>query len=72
MSRYIFGKLFAEPSFAEGMARNLDIGNTLQAYNASATEQEADIEALKDDWRAVGNDIRGSMTAYEQEQEHLK
>lgn len=65
---YVFGKLFAEPSFIEGMARTLDIGNTLKKYNESATEREADVEALKNDWCAVGDDIRGSVSAYEQEQ----
>lgn len=65
---YVFGKLFAEPSFIEGMARNLDIGNTLRAYNESPTEHEADIDALKNDWRAVGDDIRSSIVLYEQEQ----
>ena len=65
---YVFGKLFAEPSFVEGMARTLDIGNTLKKYNESETGQEADIEALKNDWRAVGDDIRISISAYEQQQ----
>jgi len=69
---YIFGKLFAEPSFFEGMARNLDIGNTLQVYNDSLTENEADIEALKNDWQAVGDDIRVSISQYERKQEFAK
>jgi len=65
---YVFGKLFAEPSFVEGMARTLDIGNTLKKYNESETGNEADIEALKNDWSAVGDDIRVSISGYEQEQ----
>lgn len=65
---YVFGKLFAEPSFIEGMARTLDIGNTLKKYNDSATEAEADVEALKNDWRAVGDDLRASISVYEQQQ----
>lgn len=69
MSKYVFGRLYAEPSFIEGMARVLDIGGTLQMYNTSATEQEADIAALKNDWRAVGEDIRSSISIYEQERQ---
>ena len=64
--RYIFGKLFAEPSFVEGAARIIDLGNTMQEYNESKTPQEADIDALKNDWRAVGQDLMLSITTYEQ------
>ncbi|MBI2100822.1 MAG: hypothetical protein HYT47_02280 [Candidatus Vogelbacteria bacterium] len=63
---YVFNRLFAEPSFFEGVARVLDLGTTLQEYNVSETEQEADIEALKNDWRAVGDDLRSSIKNYEQ------
>lgn len=62
---YISNKLFAEPSFVEGFSRILDLGGTLQEYNNSKTEQVADVEALKNDWRAVGDDLRFSMNIYE-------
>ena len=62
---YVFGKLYAQPSFIEGMSRNMDIFNTLRAYNESPTEAEADITALKNDWRAVGDDLRSSISNYE-------
>ena len=65
---YKFGRLFASPSFVEGMARNLDIGNTLQEYNDHPTENEADIEALRSDWKAVGEDIKSTISRYEQQQ----
>ncbi len=68
MSKYVFGRLYAEPSFLEGMARVVDIGGTLQTYNVSKTEQEADIAAMKNDWRAVGEDIQTSIADYEQQQ----
>ncbi|MEK7565051.1 MAG: hypothetical protein AAB394_03815 [Patescibacteria group bacterium] len=61
---YIFNRLFAEPSFIEGMSRVLDLGGTLQEYNDSNTEQKADTEALKNDWRAVGDDLRFSISNY--------
>src|SRR3989344_1395122 len=63
---YISNKLFAEPSFIEGGARLLDFGNTLQEYNASETDAETDIESLKNDWRAIGDDIKISIERYEQ------
>lgn len=64
---YVFGKLYAQPSFIEGMARNVDIFNTLREYNESATETQADIDALRNDWGAIGEDLRASIKNYEQE-----
>lgn len=49
--------LFARPSFAEGIGRVLDFGNTLQEYNESATPQLADFCAFVADWNAVGAEI---------------
>ncbi|TSC83528.1 MAG: hypothetical protein G01um101417_511 [Parcubacteria group bacterium Gr01-1014_17] len=60
---YISNRLFAEPSFVEGMARVLDIGGTLQRYN---TEHDPDAIAIKNDWRAVGDDLKSSIGLYEQ------
>lgn len=56
--------LFARPSFAEGMARVLDLSGVLQDYNTSETPEKADFEALKKDWSAVGEDIKESINEY--------
>lgn len=64
---YVFGRLFAEPSLIEGVSRVLDLGGTLQNYNSSETEQKADAEEIKNDWLAVGDDLRFSISNYEQE-----
>lgn len=66
-NRYVFGRLFARPSFAEGAGRLVDLGATMQQYNTSKTEMEADITALQNDWYAVGNDFQISIKQYEQE-----
>ena len=63
---YVFGRLFAKPSFVEGFSRVLDLGGTLQEYNSSETEQKADMEEIKNDWRAIGDDLRFSISNYEQ------
>ena len=63
---YIKNKLFAEPSFIEGVSRVLDLGGTMQEYNSSKTEQEADASALRNDWLAVGEDLKSSIMTYEQ------
>ena len=65
---YLSNRLFAEPSFVEGVSRIFDLGNTLQQYNVSKSEEEADFEALRDDWRAVGNDLKSSIKTYEQQE----
>ena len=53
--------LFARPSFAEGAARALDLGGTLQEYNGSLSPQQADATALRMDWRAIGEDLPAAM-----------
>ncbi len=56
--------LFARPSFIEGMARTLDMFTTLQEYNKSATEEEADAWAIYNDFKVVGEDLQVSMNAF--------
>lgn len=55
--------LFASPSFAEGVSRLFDWGDTLTEYNRSRTGQEADAEGLSEDWSCVGRDLH---RAYDQ------
>jgi hypothetical protein len=49
--------LFARPSFLEGIARVLDVGGTLQEYNASGTGDEADYAAFAADMAALRADL---------------
>ncbi len=49
--------LFAQPSFASGAARTLDLWGQFDAYNISATGAEADANAIAADWAVVGQDI---------------
>jgi len=49
--------LFAQPSFASGAARALDLWGQLDAYNESATTATADENAIAADWFVVGQDI---------------
>lgn len=59
--------LFARPSFVEGMARIMDIGNTLNEYNVSLAPEQADRLALRADWCAIGADFHAAI-----EQEGLR
>lgn len=58
--------LYARPSFAEGVARLIDFGNTLQEYNSSLIDQQADFLAIAADWRVVGDDLRSAMSEFDE------
>ena len=62
-----FGLLYAAPSFLEGVARAVDIGDTLTEYNGSESGAAADLRALRSDWLAIGNDLRQAMSQFEQD-----
>ena len=55
--------LYACPSFLEGVARIMDFGNTLNEYNYSKDDEEADEKAFRMDWMIVGADLRKAMEA---------
>ena len=59
--------LFARPSFVEGLSRILDIGNTMNEYNRSGDEKEADKKALQSDFRMIGKDIEFAIKKYGKE-----
>ena len=54
-------RLFARPSFIEGMARIFDMGGTLNEYNASPSGEEADAVAMWSDWAAIGQDMYAAL-----------
>ena len=53
--------LFAKPSFLEGLARCIDLGATLDEYNQSLTQQQADLIALRTDWEVIGEDLEKAI-----------
>ncbi len=56
--------LFAQPSFASGVASALDLWGQLSDYNTSETGAEADADAIAADWYLVGQDIFDAMQQY--------
>ena len=60
-------RLFARPSFLEGVARIFDFANVLQRYRYDTTEHAADANALTSDWMAVGDDLRHAIRTYERQ-----
>jgi len=53
--------LYTKPSFLEGVARLVDIAGTLDEYNYSDSDDEADSRAIESDWEAVGHDLHSAM-----------
>lgn len=53
--------LYARPSFVEGLARIIDFGNTLNEYNTSPTDKEADFTAISVDWYRIGQDLHDAI-----------
>lgn len=56
--------LFASTGFVSGFARALDIGATFNAYNVSATPEEADSLAIYNDFKTIGDDLRQALKEY--------
>ena len=57
-------RLFARPSFIEGMARLIDLACYLQYYHYNQTPGEADTQALRSDWHTVGRDLKATLQEY--------
>ena len=56
-------RLYARPSFFEGVARLYDRYGLLNRYNQSSSPKKADAKAIASDWLAVGNDIREAINS---------
>ena len=54
--------LFATPSFAEGIARNIDLFGSMNVYNTSKSPEEADERAYREDVMALRKDMDVAIT----------
>ena len=52
------------PPFLSGVARTFDLAGTLDQYEFGSGGKR-DAEAIRADWRAVGNDLRRAMASFE-------
>lgn len=55
------GGWFAIPSFFGGMGRAIDLFGTLNVYRLFPSPEEADKDAMRRDFQAVGRDIAGAI-----------
>ena len=57
-------QLFNYPSFLKGMSRVFDLYGNIDVYNYSDTDDNADYNALKSDWKMVGYDLKNAIKNY--------
>ncbi len=60
MNTFLFnrsGRLFANPSFLDGMSRTFDLLGNQDIYNEDLSPEEADSKALFSDWASVGDHL---------------
>ena len=60
-------RLYAKPSFWEGVARLIDFSGSLNEYNYSESTEQTDSCAIQSDWENVGLDILEAMKKFEKE-----
>jgi hypothetical protein len=60
-------KLYANPSFGEGVARLIDFSGSLNEYNFSESPAQADFRAIQSDWESVGLDIIEAIEQFDEE-----
>jgi hypothetical protein len=66
MIRRVF-RLYARPSFLEGVARLLDVGSVLNEYNHADSPERADWIAIQSDWASIDQDLREAMAEFDKE-----
>lgn len=54
-------RLFARPSFLQGMGELLDFSSLYSRYNHSESGEAADARAIRSDWQAIGDDLRAAI-----------
>lgn len=54
-------RMIVVPSFLTGIASAIDFTASLPRINISDSDLQADISALKSDWKAVGSDFQFAL-----------
>jgi hypothetical protein len=60
-------RLYAVPSFWEGVARLMDMMGMLNEYNYSNTPVEADYRAIWSDWVMVRQDLMQAVVQFKRQ-----
>ena len=63
-------RLFKQmPSFVDGFASLINLAPSESKYNYDKTTEEADLNSLRADWFAIGQDLWEAIKKYEREQQ---
>jgi hypothetical protein len=66
-------RLFKQmPSFWGGFASLINFSPSEKKYNYNPTPNGADIDSLRNDWRAVGEDLWQAIHDYERERKNIQ
>lgn len=65
-------QLYSSPSFFRGVARSIDLFGTINQYNESKSESEADYVAIKRDWNVVGQMLSQVLFSYAKDSKKYK
>lgn len=68
-NNYTFNLLRQMPSFVEGVASLMDFSGPQDKYKYSKTDTEADCNAIRGDWMAIGHDMHEAIKSYVEEGE---
>ena len=68
-NNYTFSLLKKMPSFADGVASMLDFSDPKKKYNYSKSDTEADCNAIRADWMAIGCDMHDAIKIYVEEKQ---
>jgi len=60
------------PSFLGGLASLIDLSPNKSRYNYDISADKADMNSLRADWFAIGNDLRKAIEKYEREQQSVR
>jgi hypothetical protein len=59
--------LFPRASVMHGFGSIFNVAGNYFDFNYSESGEEADKKAIENDWRVIGNDIRGAISKMEKE-----
>jgi hypothetical protein len=66
--RRIRGRERSGSSFVEGLARIFDIRSNFRSRPERGVGWEADVNALRSDWIAIGRDMQAALAEFEQQE----
>jgi len=64
-SSYCTDFLFSRTNYLIGAGSIIALMGNYYDFNYSKSSKDADIRAIRSDWRVIGNDLRGALKSFE-------